>query len=39
MAVVLIQDIVNSKNGAWLSHATLRLYSLAEQCQTNEFFI
>ena len=37
--VPLSQDIVTSNGGAWLSNATLRFFSLAEQCHTHEFFI
>ena len=34
---VLIKDIISSNAGAWLSNATLRFFSLAEQCHTHEF--
>ena len=29
---VLIQDIITSNAGAWLSNATLRFFSLAKHC-------
>ena len=32
--IPLIQDIVPSNFGAWLSNASLRFFSLAEQCHT-----
>ena len=38
-SVVLIQDIVTSNAGAWLIIATLRFFSLAEQCQTQNFYL
>ena len=31
--------VVTSNAGAWLSNATLRFFSLAEQCHTQEFLI
>ena len=37
--VPLSQDVVTSNGGAWLSNATLRFFSLAEQCHTQEFLI
>ena len=35
--VPLSQDVVTSNGGAWLSNATLRFFSLAEQCHIHEF--
>ena len=37
--IPLIQDIEPSNSRARLSHATLRFFSLAEQCHTSEFLI
>ena len=36
--IQLIQVIVTSNAGAWLSNATLKFFSLAKQCHTHEFF-
>merc|ERR1711875_35564 len=33
------QDIVTSNAGAWLSSATLRFSSLAEQCHTQKIYL
>ena len=35
--IPIIQDIEPSNSRAWLSHATLRFCSLAEQCHTKKF--
>ena len=35
----LIQDNVLSNAGAWLSNATLRFSSSAEQCHTQKFYL
>ena len=37
--IPLSQDIITINGGAWLSNATLRFFSLAEQCHTHKFFI
>ena len=33
------QDIVTGKAGGWLRNATLRFFSLAEQCNTQSFYL
>ena len=37
--IPLIQNIEPSNSRDWLSHATLRFLSLAEQCQTQNFYL
>ena len=37
--ILLIQDIEPSNSRAGLSHATLRFFSLAEQCHTQNFYL
>ena len=37
--IPLIQDIEPSNSRAWLSHATLGFFSLAEQCHTQNFYL
>ena len=36
---LIIQDIETSNSRDRLSHATLRFFSLAEQCQTQNFYL
>ena len=37
--IPLIQDFVASNAEAWMSNATLRFLSLAEQCHTQKFYL
>ena len=37
--ILLIQDIELGNAGAWLSHATLRMFSLAVQCHNKIFYL
>ena len=37
--ILLIQDVEPSNSRARLSHATLRFFSLAEQCHTQKFYV
>ena len=39
VGIPLIKDIVTSIAGAWLSNATLSFSSLAEQCNTQHFYV
>ena len=37
--ISLIQDIITSNAETWLSNATLRYFSLGEQCNTQNFYL
>ena len=37
--IPLIKDIEPSNSRDWLSHATLRFFSLAEQCHNEKFYL